>query len=201
MPMAHNVPPVIAEATDEAGVFRAQLRLEMLGVWVLRLQITGAVRDLIVKRFEFGGRADRARHSIFEGYKERYTGFADQRNEGHVARGKFIFNKFCAACHGIKLEGEMASGATVPDNEVPAPSLNGTGHSHHHADGELFGVVKHGPSLLDDNRPSRMPAFDRILPDDDIWAAIAYIKSMWPIQIQARHAKIYPTAKRATKAE
>ena len=49
MPMAHNVPPVTAKAASEPGVYRARLRIEMLGEWTLRLQISGSVRDLIVK--------------------------------------------------------------------------------------------------------------------------------------------------------
>ncbi len=47
MPMAHNVPPVMAEAAREAGVYRAQLRLEMQGEWALRLRISGPLAQRI----------------------------------------------------------------------------------------------------------------------------------------------------------
>jgi len=201
MPMAHNVPPVTAEAASKPGVYRARIRIEMLGDWTLRLQISGSVRDLIVKRLESRGTSDPARHSAYKGYYERYTGFADQHEQALVARGKLAFDEFCAVCHGAKLEGESALGAAVPDGVTPAPPLNGSTHSHHHADGELFGVVKHGPGLSRANRPPRMPAFDRVLPDDDIWATIAYIKSAWPKHIQAQHAKSFPPVKEAKQAE
>ncbi len=201
MPMVHNVPPVMAEAAREAGVYRAQLRLEMQGEWAIRLRISGPLRDMIVKKFEFGGKADPARHSAYKGFKERYTGYADQHDVALVARGKLIFDEFCSVCHGARREGELASGATVPEGQKPAPPLNGSAHSYHHADGELFGVVKHGPGLSDVSRRPRMPVFDRLLPDDDIWAAIAYIKSVWPKRIQLEHAKSFPPTKQAKQTE
>ncbi len=201
MPMAHNMPPVMAEATREAGVYRAQLRLEMRGEWALRLRISGPLRDMIVKKFEFGGKADPARHSAYKGFRERYTGYADQHDEALVGRGESIFDEFCSVCHGAKLEGEQASGATVPEGQKPAPPLNGSAHSYHHAGGELFGVVKHGPGSSDAGRWPRMPVFDRVLPDDDIWAVIAYIKSVWPKRIQLEHAKSFPPAKQAKQTE
>jgi hypothetical protein len=34
--------------------------------------------------------------------------------------------------------------------------------------------------------------FDPILPDDDIWAAIAYIESRWPESTRRQHAKKFP---------
>ena len=56
MPMAHNVRPVQATAGPEAGTYRARLTLEMHGDWALRIDVTGPVRDRIVKvmRFEPG---------------------------------------------------------------------------------------------------------------------------------------------------
>ena len=201
MPMAHNIPPVVAEAAHQAGVYRAQLRLEMQGEWALRLRISGPLRDMIVKKFEFGGQAGTTRHSAYQGFRERYTGIADQHDEALVVYGKSIFDEYCSVCHGSKLGGELASGATVPEGQSPAPPLNGTAHSYHHADGELFGVVKHGPGSLDARDWPRMPIFDRVLPDDDIWAVIAYIKSVWPKRIQLEHAKSFPPTKQAKQTE
>lgn len=55
MPMAHNVPPVKAEAEAEAepGTFRVRLELEMTGVWALHLNIGGPLRDRVVKVMRF----------------------------------------------------------------------------------------------------------------------------------------------------
>jgi hypothetical protein len=62
MPMAHNVRPVPATAGPEAGTYRARLTLEMHGEWALRIDVTGPVRDRIVKVMRFEpGRAAPAR--------------------------------------------------------------------------------------------------------------------------------------------
>ncbi len=53
MPMAHNVPPVKAEAGAEPGTYRARLDLEMTGVWALQLNIGGPLRDRVVKVMRF----------------------------------------------------------------------------------------------------------------------------------------------------
>lgn len=54
MPGAHNIRPVIAQAQDSPGNYRALLELEMTGVWALRLDIAGATRDRVVKVLRFG---------------------------------------------------------------------------------------------------------------------------------------------------
>jgi hypothetical protein len=56
MPMMHNIPPVKATPTQEPGTFHALIELEMHGDWALQLNITGEVRDRLIKtlRFEEG---------------------------------------------------------------------------------------------------------------------------------------------------
>jgi hypothetical protein len=56
MPMAHNVRPVQATAGEPPGSYRARVTLEMHGDWALRIDITGPLRDRVVKllRFEAG---------------------------------------------------------------------------------------------------------------------------------------------------
>jgi hypothetical protein len=66
MPMAHNVRPAPASATGEPGVYRARIELEMHGDWALKLDLTGPVRDRIVKRMRFepaAGTPPAARHT------------------------------------------------------------------------------------------------------------------------------------------
>lgn len=53
MPMAHNVRPVIAEATGTPGEYEARLALEMYGDWAVRLKIAGPVRDQLVEMKNF----------------------------------------------------------------------------------------------------------------------------------------------------
>jgi hypothetical protein len=53
MPMAHNVRSVKAEAGSEPGSYRARLELEMTGVWALRLDLSGPLRDRVVAVLRF----------------------------------------------------------------------------------------------------------------------------------------------------
>ena len=63
MPGAHNVRPVAAEPTNETGRYRARLHLEMMGEWALRLDFTKPVRDRVVRKLHFGGKAKRTDQS------------------------------------------------------------------------------------------------------------------------------------------
>jgi hypothetical protein len=53
MPGAHNVRPVTAEPHGEPGTYRAQLELEMAGIWAVQLNISGPARDRVVKALRF----------------------------------------------------------------------------------------------------------------------------------------------------
>lgn len=53
MPMAHNVKPVMATPGKAPGEYDARIALEMHGEWALRLQVSGPVRDVVVKKLRF----------------------------------------------------------------------------------------------------------------------------------------------------
>jgi branched-chain amino acid transport system permease protein len=53
MPMAHNVRPVRAQPGTEPGSYRARLALEMTGVWAVRLDLSGPVRDRVISVLRF----------------------------------------------------------------------------------------------------------------------------------------------------
>ena len=53
MPMAHNVRPVKATPTAEPGVYQVRLALEMHGDWVLRIDVSGPLRDRVVVPLRF----------------------------------------------------------------------------------------------------------------------------------------------------
>lgn len=53
MPGAHNVRPVKATEEQDKGTYRARIALEMYGDWALRLELSGAVRDRVVKLLRF----------------------------------------------------------------------------------------------------------------------------------------------------
>ena len=54
MPMAHNAPPVTAKAMGKPGNYHARLKLEMHGEWALTLDVSGPLRDRLVKKLQLG---------------------------------------------------------------------------------------------------------------------------------------------------
>jgi hypothetical protein len=64
MPMTHNVSPVKASLTDEAGTYRVRIELEMHGDWALQLNLSGEVRDRVIKTMRFEAAIKRVRHEL-----------------------------------------------------------------------------------------------------------------------------------------
>jgi mono/diheme cytochrome c family protein len=112
---------------------------------------------------------------------------ADPDNAEQVALGEQVYASFCAGCHGANLEGQPNWQKKLPLGNFPAPPHDETGHTWHHADQWLFEIIKHGGK---DHAPPRyrsaMPAYHEMLSDTEIWAALAFIKSRWPVPIQAQ---------------
>lgn len=106
---------------------------------------------------------------------------ADPSNLEQVARGKRVYEAQCAACHGAKLEGQPNWRERLPSGRFPAPPHDPSGHTWHHSDALLFSITRNG---IERHAPagykSDMPAFAKLLSDDEIWAALTYIKSTWP---------------------
>jgi mono/diheme cytochrome c family protein len=110
-----------------------------------------------------------------------------------IARGAAVYAGNCVSCHGAKLEGQPDWKHVNAAGRLPAPPLDGTGHGWRHSDAELFHFVKF--SVLDEAGPdyqTDMPAFSSKLSDEDILAAIAFIKSRWPSSIQAAQSFLNP---------
>jgi hypothetical protein len=53
MPMMHNVQPVPAKPGDTPGTYQARIELEMHGEWMLRLDLSGPLRDRVLKTLHF----------------------------------------------------------------------------------------------------------------------------------------------------
>ena len=53
MPMAHNIKPVKARRGNAPGEYLARIDLEMPGQWAVKLRLSGAVRDVLVLRYNF----------------------------------------------------------------------------------------------------------------------------------------------------
>ena len=102
-----------------------------------------------------------------------------------VARsGHEVFTSVCSACHGLEGQGQPDWHIPKEDGTLPAPPLNGDGHTWHHGDGLLYRIVREGGKLQEDpvllpNFKSAMPAFGAQLSHEEIVAVITYIKDWW----------------------
>lgn len=117
----------------------------------------------------------------------------DPADKTLVAAGKRIYDTQCSACHGAKLEGLPNWRERLPSGRMPAPPHDASGHTWHHPDAVLFGIVKEGlvpGKFAPPGYESDMPAFGTTLSDDDIRAVLAYVKSTWPQQQLAYQREI-----------
>lgn len=95
--------------------------------------------------------------------------------------GETVYAENCASCHGAGLEGQPDWKRRLDTGRMPAPPHDETGHTWHHADADLFRLTKEGvAAVIGGSYESDMPAFDGVLTDKEILAALAFIKSTWP---------------------
>lgn len=128
---------------------------------------------------------------IVAGCDARQISLANSDDPQQVAQGKRVYQRFCSECHGADLQGQEDWRKRKDNGRLPAPPHDETGHTWHHPDQMLFGIIKNG--LVSPNAPegyvSDMPAWGGTLADDDIWAVLAYIQSRWPPQLRKQQAE------------
>ncbi len=108
-----------------------------------------------------------------------------------LAQGARLYGEFCAACHGVNLEGEANWRQRRPDGYLPAPPHDASGHSWHHPDQQLFAITKFGSAaLVGGGYKSNMPGFAEALSDSEIWGVFNFIRSRWPQDIQDKQQEI-----------
>ena len=105
-----------------------------------------------------------------------------------VANGKALYGRYCLACHGANLEGQPNWRERDSAGYLPAPPHDQSGHTWHHADQQLFTIVKGGIAAISgEDYRTTMRAFGDQMNDDEIWSVLAYIKSSWPQEIIEAH--------------
>lgn len=114
----------------------------------------------------------------------------DPDSPGLVARGKAVYAEHCAACHGANLEGQPNWRRRLANGRLAAPPHDATGHTWHHADRQLFEMIKNGTAAMMTGYETDMPAYKDSLSDADIWAVLSFIESTWPPDIRARQANV-----------
>ena len=86
---------------------------------------------------------------------------------------------------------------------MPAPPHDETGHTWHHSDDILFGITKIGvtPPYAPSGYQSDMPGFGGKLTDQQIWDALAYIKSRWSPRARSRRRSGSSVAASSSESE
>lgn len=102
---------------------------------------------------------------------------SDEQPESGPRTGSQIFASTCAVCHGDGGEGAEDWMVRDEDGRLPAPPLNGDGHTWHHSDGVLYGIVSEGGAGI--GFGSNMPGFKDELTHDEIVAVLEYVKTLW----------------------
>lgn len=110
-----------------------------------------------------------------------------------VAKGQAIYTQHCAACHGRSLEGQPDWRQRRADGRLPAPPHDASGHTWHHPDQMLIGMVSEGfqtGRYAPPGYSSDMPAYANVLSEEEIVAVLAFIKSTWPERERAHQQRI-----------
>lgn len=108
----------------------------------------------------------------------------DIKDKPLVAQGKKIYAIHCASCHGANLEGQSNWREKGANGLYPAPPHDDSGHTWRHSDNYLIRSVKYSFADIPDYK-SNMPAFEKTLTDNEVIAALTYIKSHWTSKNQA----------------
>lgn len=91
-----------------------------------------------------------------------------------LAKGKTLFAKNCATCHGAKGDGNTPTGKAFTP---PARNLTDTTWQRRYPDGQIFAVVTMGiPG-------TGMISFEKSIPEGDRWNLVNYIRSLVPKKV------------------
>ena len=90
--------------------------------------------------------------------------------ERDVVSGRVIYSTICARCHGIDGKGGGQLKFTPPVADLTSPAIQGK------LDARLF------KSVHDGKPNTAMGAWREALTDDEIWDALAYVRTLAPEQ-------------------
>jgi mono/diheme cytochrome c family protein len=111
------------------------------------------------------------------------AGAAGQKPKGPddlVVKGKGIYQKYCAACHGAKGEGKPGWEERDALGELAPPPHDPTGHTWKHSDAMLYRMVRDGwRDPFNKTKRLTMPAYKDVLSPTEIKAVITYLKTVW----------------------
>jgi mono/diheme cytochrome c family protein len=94
-----------------------------------------------------------------------------QASAASIAKGKEVFARHCADCHGERGDGDTRIGKEM---KPPAANLTDTTWSHGVSDGEIYNTIIQGVP------GTGMPPFEKTVQGMDRWHLVNYIKSLSP---------------------
>ncbi len=113
----------------------------------------------------------------------------DANDVALVDAGRRIYAQACSSCHGVSLQGQPNWPTRSADGRMPGPPLDGSGHAWQLRDKDLFEITKEGPAAYPPGHSREMPAFGQQLSDKEIASILAYVKSVWPPDLQVKQAR------------
>ena len=111
---------------------------------------------------------------------------ADPMDAELVALGEPAYARYCAECHGKNLEGQPNWRVRLPDGSLRAPPHDASGHTWHHPDAQLSGLIL---GELD-YAGKTMPSFADTLSGEDAASILAYLKTNWLPEQRAFQSEI-----------
>jgi len=99
-----------------------------------------------------------------------------QHDPAQVARGRLVYDRHCAECHGAEGRGQAGDWRVRdPDGYYPSPPLDDSAHAWHHPTAVLLDVIRNGSEPGE----GKMPAWRHVLSEMEIQDVVVYIKSLW----------------------
>jgi mono/diheme cytochrome c family protein len=93
-----------------------------------------------------------------------------------VARGRTLYDKHCAECHGVEGKGPPGDWRVRDaQGKYPAPPLDDSAHAWHHPTAALLYTIHEG----NPGGQGNMPAWKDKLSEQEMQDVVAYIKSLW----------------------
>jgi mono/diheme cytochrome c family protein len=97
----------------------------------------------------------------------------------NVSKGDILYTQYCAICHGVSLEGAANWKQCLPDDSLPPPPHDSSGHTWHHSDELLIDIIENGG---DPAYNFKMPSFKEQLGREEIVTILEFIKSKWGLE-------------------
>ena len=99
----------------------------------------------------------------------------EEHRAAEVARGRKVFQAFCASCHGPNGAGD---GPVATELEPKPRDLGGDSYRFGDSKRDLFALITNGAAARG-GAPSMQP-FGSMLSEPDRWALVAFIRSLKP---------------------